>query len=173
MLILPSERFVITNILASFLFIALLTSPLLITVNAYNYNSIDSEYLIRKLIRRYVSSMNERSTENIISLFDEDSRFIDETFNQEFLGKNELTYLYSNIFSINKRLTFTAFPWKIEIEDSNAFVICSWSLVSDYGVYNGVYWISMDKVSNEWEITDITAMITIIHRYNPPYTLLS
>jgi len=162
-----------TNILASFLFIALLTSPLLITVNAYNDNSIDSEYLIRKLIRRYVSSMNERSTEDIISLFDEDGRFIDETFNQEFSGTKDLTNLYSSIFSINKRLTFTAFPWKLETADLNAFVTCSWSLVSDYGVYNGVYWITMSKVSNEWKITEITAMITVIHRYHPPYTLLS
>lgn len=151
----------------------LLTSPLIITVNAANDNSMYSEYLIRKLIREYVNSMNKRSTGNIISLFDEEARFIDETFNQEFSGIKELTNLYSSIFSVNNRLTFTAFPWKIEIEDSNALVTCSWSLVSDYGVYNGVYWISMSKVSNEWKISEITARITVVHRYHPPYTLLS
>jgi hypothetical protein len=143
------------------------------TVDAANANSVDSEYLIRKLIREYVNSMNERSTRNIVSLFDEEGRFIDETFNQEFSGIKELTNLYSSIFSINNRLTFTAFPWKIEVRNSNAFIICSWSLVSDYGVYNGVYWISMSNVSNEWKITEMTTRITIIHRYHPPYTLLS
>ncbi|MGB6681020.1 MAG: hypothetical protein WBF08_06835 [Candidatus Bathyarchaeia archaeon] len=168
-----SERFFIRRILASSIFMILLTSPLIMTVNAANDDSIDSEYLIRKLIREYVNSMNKRSSENIISLFDEEGRFIDETFNQEFSGIKELTYLYSSIFSINNRLTFTAFPWKIEIENSNAFVTCSWSLVSDYGVYNGVYWISISKVSNEWKITEITALITVVHRYHPPYTLLS
>jgi hypothetical protein len=150
----------------------LLTSPLIMTINATNDNSIDSEYLIRKLIREYVNAMNKRSTGNIVSLFDEEGRFIDETFNHKFSGIKELTNLYSSIFSANNGLTFTAFPWKIEIEDSNALVICSWSLVSDYGVYNGVYWISMSKVSNEWKITEITARITVVHRYHPPYTML-
>lgn len=173
MLVLTGEKCLIKSILTSFLFISLLISPFIITVNADNNNSIDSEYLIRKLVRQYVSAMNAKSTGDIILLFDEKGRFIDKTFNQEFLGKNELTYLYSNIFSINKRLTFTAFPWKIEIEDSNAFVTCSWSLVSDYGVYNGIYWITIGKISNEWKITDITAVITVVHRYHPPYTLLS
>jgi len=143
------------------------------TVNATNDNSIDSEYLIRKIIREYVNAMNKRSTGNVVSLFDEKGLFIDETFNQEFSGIKELTNLYSSIFSVNSRLTFTAFPWKIEIEDSNALVTCSWSLVSDYGVYNGVYWISMSRVSNEWKISEITAWITVVHRYHPPYTLLS
>jgi hypothetical protein len=141
-------------------------------VIASNDNSLDSKYLIRKLIREYVSSMNKRSTEDIILLFDEEGRFIDENFNQEFSGIKELMNLYNSIFSLNRRLTFTAFPWKIEIENSNAFVTCSWSLVSDNGVYNGVYWISMSKVSNAWKITEITALITVVHRYNPPYTLL-
>jgi ketosteroid isomerase-like protein len=151
----------------------LLTSPLIMTINATNDNSIDSEYFIRKLIREYVNAMNKRSTENIIALFDEEGQFIDKTFNQEFSGIKELTNLYSSIFSMNNRLTFTAFPWKIEIEESNALVTCSWSLVSNYGVYNGVYWINTGKVSNEWKITEITALITVVHRYHPPYTLLS
>jgi hypothetical protein len=166
------KRFVITKILTSSLFIIFLTLPLITNVNASEDNSIDSEYLVRKVIRKYVSSMNNRSTEDIISLFDKKGRFVDETFNQDFSSIKELTNLYNSIFSLNNRLTFTAFPWKIRIEDSNAFVTCSWSLVSDHGVYNGVYWISMNKVTNEWKITKITALITIVHRYNPPYALL-
>jgi hypothetical protein len=169
---LASKRCAITKILTSSLFIILLTLPFITNVNASNDNSIDSEYLIRKAIRKYVIYMNKKSTEDIISLFDKEGQFIDENFNQGFSGIKELTNFYNSIFSLNNRLTFTVFPWKIEIEDSNAFVTCSWSLVSDHGVYNGVYWISMNKVANEWKITKIAALITVVHHYNPPYSLV-
>lgn len=166
------KRFVITKILTSSLFIIILTLPIITNVNGSNDNSIDSEYLIRKVIRKYVSSMNKRSTQDVILLFDKEAQFIDENFNQEFSGIKELTDFYNSIFSLNNRLTFTAFPWKIEIEDSNAFLTCSWSLVNDHGTYNGVYWIQMSKVTDEWKITKITSLITVVHHYNPPYSLL-
>ena len=84
MLVLTGEKFLITSMLTSFLFIALLISPFIITVNADNNNSIDSEYLIRKLVRQYLNAMNEKSTGNITSLFDEDGRFINKTLIKNF-----------------------------------------------------------------------------------------
>ena len=95
------KRFVITKILIFSLFIIIFTLPIITNINASNDNSIDSEYLIRKVIRKYVSSMNKRSTQDIILLFDKKAQFIDENFNQEFSGIKELTDFYNSIFSLN------------------------------------------------------------------------
>jgi len=153
------------------LFLALLVFSLqipLITVEAAS--SSDDQYAVRKVIRKYVAAMNAKSVEDIVSLYTSDGKYVDESFDTIFYA-SELPAFYSGIFERSPRITFTAFPWKIEITSNNAYVTCSWSLVADYGVYNGIYWISMSKIGSEWKISEITAYITVMHYYAPPYVL--
>ncbi|MEM2941827.1 MAG: nuclear transport factor 2 family protein [Candidatus Bathyarchaeia archaeon] len=134
--------------------------------------SVDESQQVRKIIREYVRAMNRKSVEALISLYTIDGEYVDESFDASFSGPDQLRRLYSSIFEQNPKLTFTAFPWNIEATGEHASATCSWSLVGDYGVYNGVYLISMRKVSGDWKIREITAHITVVHYYNPPYLLL-
>jgi ketosteroid isomerase-like protein len=129
----------------------------------------DAQYAIRGAIRDYRMAMNHKSIEDVIALYTSDGTFVDQSLNMEFTGTDELRNLYGGIFGRNPRLTFTIFPWNIDVSTDSAFVTCSWSLVSSYGVYNGIYWISMSKVSDQWKIVKITTFITVLHPYNQPY----
>jgi ketosteroid isomerase-like protein len=134
--------------------------------------SMDGPQQVRRIIREYVRAMNRKSVETLISLYTSDGEYIDESFDALFSGPDQLRRLYGSIFEQNPRLTFTAFPWSIDAAGEHASATCSWSLVGDYGVYNGVYLIGIRKVSGDWKIREITAHITVVHYYNPPYLLL-
>jgi len=157
------------NALVALIMLASLSISL-VTVKAAD--SDDERYAARKVIWAYTDAMNQKSVENILASYTDDGKFVDEYFNDIFFGRDQLRNLYRNIFERNPRLTFTAFPWNIELFTGEAFVTCSWSLVADYGVYNGIYYVSMRKVAGEWKIAQITAHITGVHYYNPPYYLL-
>lgn len=132
----------------------------------------DAKYAIRGVIRDYRMAMNHKSVEDVIALYTSDGIFVDQSWNMGFTGTDELRNLYGGIFGRNPQLTFTIFPWNIDVAGDSAFVTCSWSLVSSYGVYNGVYWISMSKVNDEWKISKITAFITVLHSYSQLYDSL-
>lgn len=154
-------------VLSTLLF--LLVSTPMFLVNAENYGD---EYAVRKVVWDYVKAMNRRSVEDILSLYTVDGEFVDMTFDIKFSGPDQLRNLYRDIFNINPRLTFTAFPWEIYISGNQASLTCSWSLVGEYGVYNGVYLITMSWSSGAWRILNITAYITVIHYYHPPNILI-
>ena len=132
----------------------------------------DAQYAIRGVIRDYRTAMNHKSVEEMIALYTSDGTFVDRSMNMEFTGTDELRNLYGGIFGQNPQLTFTIFPWNIDVSSDSAIVRCSWSLVSSYGVYSGIYWISMSKVNDEWKIAKITAFTTVLHPYSQPYGFL-
>ena len=153
--------------------ILILLTILLAIPRVYAQASLDDEnYAVRRVVLDYTQAMNEKSVENIITLYTTDGKYIDESFDGIFFGPDQLRNLYQNIFNRNPRLTFTAFPWNIEVTGDSAFVTCSWSLVTDYGVYNGVYLINMSSVNGEWKIAKITAYVTVVHDYHPLYRLI-
>jgi len=156
------------NVLVALVMLASL-SVSLVSVEATD--SDDEKYAVRKVVWAYTSAMNQKSVEAIVALYTDDGKFVDEYFDDIFFGRDQLRNLYGSIFDRNPRLTFTAFPWNIEVISEEAFVTCSWSLVTDYGVYNGLYWINMRKIVGEWKIAQITAYITVVHYYGPPYHL--
>lgn len=149
---------------------------LVICLQSFEYvvvaQSVDESQQVRRVVREYVRAMNRKSVEGLVSLYTSNGEYIDESFDTVFSGPDQLRGLYDSIFQRNPRLTFTAFPWNIEIIGEQASVTCSWSLVGDYGVYNGIYWISMRKAAGDWKIEKITAHITVVHYYNPPYVLI-
>jgi ketosteroid isomerase-like protein len=129
----------------------------------------EEQYTVRKTLREYVRAMNQRSLEDIVALYASNGKFVDETFDEVFSGSYRLRNLYDGIFETNPHLVFTAFPWRVEVAGDDASVDCSWSLVGNVGVYNGMYYISMSKTSLGWKITEIDAHITVIHNYHLPY----
>ncbi|MBS7628688.1 DUF4440 domain-containing protein [Candidatus Bathyarchaeota archaeon] len=147
----------------------LLVSTHIFLVNAESYGD---EYAARKVIWNYVKAMNCRSVEEILSLYTVDGEFIDMTFDIKFSGPDQLRKLYKDIFNMNPRLTFTAFPWEIHVSGNQASLTCSWTLVGEYGVYNGVYLLTMSWSGAAWRILKITAYITVIHYYHPPNILI-
>lgn len=163
----PARR--ITFALSAFLLVMICLQSLDYVVVA---QSIDESQQVRRIIREYVRAMNRKSVEGLVSLYTSRGEFIDESFDTDFSGPDKLRELYNSIFERNPRLSFTAFPWSIDITGEQASVTCSWSLVGDYGVYNGIYWVSMRKTDGEWKIESITAHITVAHYYNPPYVLV-
>lgn len=159
----------ITCALSVFLLAVVCLQPLDYIVIA---QSVDESQQIRRVIREYVRAMNRKSVEELISLYTDQGEFVDESFDTAFSGPDRLRELYSSIFEQNPRLTFTAFPWHIDIAGEQASVTCSWSLVGDYGVYNGIYFVTMRKAAGEWKIDNITAHISVVHYYHPPYVLI-
>jgi len=147
----------------------LLSSTSMPLVNAEGYGD---EYAVRKVVWDYVKAMNHRSVEEILSLYTVDGEFVDMTFDIKFSGPDQLRNLYRDIFNTNPRLTFTAFPWEIHLSGSQASLTCSWSLVGEYGIYNGVYLMTVSGSSGSWRILKITAYITVIHYYHPPNILI-
>jgi len=159
-------------IFISSVFVLLLVCPGAPLKDVEAASSGEAQYAVRKVIWDYRKAMNLKSDDSLIALYTVDGKFVDGSFGTEFVGPEELRSLYEGIFETNPSLTFTVFPWNIEVTGDYAFVTCSWSLVGNYGVYNGVYWVSMSKVADEWKVTKITAYITVIHYYSPPYLFL-
>ncbi|MGQ9543234.1 MAG: YybH family protein [Candidatus Bathyarchaeia archaeon] len=132
----------------------------------------EDDYAVRRVVWDYVKSMNRRSVDEVVSLYTVDGEFVDMTFNVKFSGPDQLRNLYRGIFEVNPRLTFTAFPWGIQVSLGQASVTCSWSLVGEYGTYNGVYLINMIGGGGTWRILKVTSYITVIHYYHPPNILI-
>jgi ketosteroid isomerase-like protein len=153
----------------AYLVLMILVFTLVTQMATVEASSQEEQYPVRQTLREYVRAMNQRSLEDIVALYASDGKFVDETFDETFSGSYRLRELYDGIFETNPHLVFTAFPWRVEVVGDDAFVDCSWSLVGNVGVYNGMYYISMSKTSLGWKITEIDAHITVIHNYYLPY----